>query len=59
MKTKSARLRAAAAHRDTFRGRPCVHGHDGTRYTSNGSCVECSKISAALRHALVRKLRQS
>lgn len=27
----------------TFLGKPCLHGHDGTRYKSNKHCVECSK----------------
>lgn len=28
-----------------FTGEPCDHGHVGLRYTSNGICVECSKVS--------------
>ena len=25
-----------------YRGQPCDHGHGGTRYTSNGTCVRCA-----------------
>lgn len=25
----------------TYIGKPCKHGHDGTRYTSSGQCVQC------------------
>lgn len=25
-----------------YLGKPCVNGHDGTRYKSNGMCVRCS-----------------
>jgi hypothetical protein len=56
---KSPRIKAAEAHRATYRSEPCKHGHDGTRYVSNGVCVECSKATSAARHALIRKLRQS
>ena len=27
----------------TYKGKPCKRGHDGTRYTSGGECVECNK----------------
>lgn len=25
-----------------FLGKPCLHGHDGLRYMSNGGCVPCN-----------------
>lgn len=33
---------AAAAGEKYYQGNPCPHGHDGTRWTHNGGCVECS-----------------
>ena len=27
----------------TYLGKPCKHGHDGTRYKSNSICVKCHK----------------
>ena len=36
------RRAAALVGSRTFRGQPCrAAGHDGTRYTSTGACVEC------------------
>ena len=36
------RKAAATAGALTFTGTPCrAAGHDGTRYTSTGACVEC------------------
>jgi hypothetical protein len=29
---------------ETYLGKPCVHGHSGLRYVSNGGCVTCNKI---------------
>lgn len=26
----------------TFQGKPCIHGHNGTRFTSSGKCVACT-----------------
>jgi hypothetical protein len=35
---------AVAVRGETFVGKPCVHGHDGLRYTSGKKrCVECSR----------------
>ena len=30
----------------TYIGKPCKHGHEGIRYRSCGSCVDCVKASA-------------
>lgn len=31
----------------TFMGKPCRHGHEGLRYSSNRGCVSCMKARAA------------
>jgi hypothetical protein len=28
---------------ETYQGKPCAHGHNGTRYRSNRKCVACSR----------------
>lgn len=33
---------ALACGDKTYVGKPCPHGHDGTRYTSGSHCVECT-----------------
>lgn len=39
MKTsRSTAIRTGAL---TYKGRPCPHGHDGTRYTRNMQCRQC------------------
>ncbi|EJD6367785.1 hypothetical protein LHV16_17615 [Providencia rettgeri] len=43
-----------------YTGKPCRHGHDSERFTSNGVCVECSAInSAAYRKEISRLLKQA
>jgi hypothetical protein len=32
-----------------FRGKPCKHGHSGTRYVNNSACVECQVRKANVR----------
>ena len=27
----------------TYQGKPCAHGHDGTRYASNRKCIACAR----------------
>lgn len=51
-------LRLAAARRGDVKylGRQCAMNHDGTRYTSNGLCVECVKEKAQVRQERIRKL---
>lgn len=34
----------------TYIGKPCRHGHDGTRYISNRKCVACAKADQAARY---------
>lgn len=33
----------------TYQGGPCRNGHDGLRYISNGSCVNCKRARDRLR----------
>ena len=33
----------------TFAGAPCRRGHDGSRYTSSGGCVECARLRDSAR----------
>ena len=35
------RRRAEANGQLKYAGTPCKHGHDGIRYSKNGTCVEC------------------
>jgi len=44
---KASRQAAFVSGAKTYTGRPCPKGHDGTRYTSGGVCVECAAIRAA------------
>jgi len=30
----------------TYTGRPCKYGHDGTRYMSSKNCIECARAAA-------------
>lgn len=44
-----ARLAAKAAGLREWSGPDCAHGHGGMRYTSSGTCAECSRIAALAR----------
>jgi hypothetical protein len=46
---RSERADAAAAGRKQFDGDPCVRGHGGRRFTSNGFCLECARLRNAAR----------
>jgi hypothetical protein len=37
-KARKAALESGARY---YRGSPCVRGHDGQRFASDGSCVQC------------------
>ncbi len=39
-----------------YQGTPCIHGHSGARYISNGGCVECE---AAWRKSRYEKNREA
>ena len=39
---RSARADARLAHARTYQGQDCHAAHGGTRYTSNGTCVQCA-----------------
>jgi len=38
-----------------FLGNPCRRGHDGTRYVSDGKCVQCGALIGALKWATNRE----
>ena len=42
--TQARQARAEARNQSarTYQGQDCDHGHGGTRYTSNGTCVQCA-----------------
>jgi hypothetical protein len=44
-----SREAALAIGHPHYHGRPCLHGHDGERYTSDHSCVAC-KTAGTGRH---------
>ena len=39
---RAARANARANAARTYQGQDCDHAHGGTRYTSNGTCVQCA-----------------
>ena len=39
---RAARAQARITGARTYQGQDCDHGHGGTRYTSNGTCVQCA-----------------
>ena len=39
---RAARAQARLAHARTYQGQDCHAAHGGTRYTSNGTCVQCA-----------------
>ena len=44
MRPDSRRLLAKEKGLDRYVGTLCKNGHDGTRFTVNGRCVECTKV---------------
>ena len=42
-----ARKDALASGSLTYQGKPCAHGHNGTRYAANRLCVDCAKANRA------------
>jgi len=38
-----------------YTGKPCRHGHDAERFTSNGVCVECGAQHSAAYQRLIRQ----
>jgi hypothetical protein len=49
------RREALAQGRRVYIGKPCPHGHDGTRYAISGCCIEC--VKAMGRRRLTKKGR--
>lgn len=54
-KHRANRKAAYESGAKTFIGNPCKHNHSGERYTTQGACVECLKISHAKRLKKGRK----
>lgn len=55
---------ALAKGERTYVGKPCPHGHDGTRYAISGCCIECVRAMSQRRlteegRAHVRKLERA
>jgi hypothetical protein len=46
-KTRPEARKARETH--YYTGKPCVHGHKATRFTSTGACSECGKLASAVR----------
>lgn len=42
MEIKTRRQAAEAGENKYYTGKPCVHGHDGPRYTASGICCKCN-----------------
>lgn len=55
-KTAASVARKAALHAGEaiYMGQPCRNGHDGTRYASTRSCVQCAKANRAKQTARLR-----
>lgn len=52
---ESDRDTAATRGHRTYQGNPCYAGHDGTRYTLSGACVECVRTAKAAKREDLRK----
>ena len=39
---RASRAQARKNKARTYQGQACHAGHEGTRYTSNGTCVQCA-----------------
>jgi len=47
MSSRQNKLQAIVEGKTTYIGKPCVQGHNGTRYVRNNDCVECRKVIKA------------
>lgn len=54
--TRNEALHAAAPFYNT--GRPCRAGHNSSRYSSNGMCVECTRNHSTTTAAMVRNAKR-
>jgi hypothetical protein len=43
---------------DTYQGKPCAQGHDGTRYASNRKCVACASVDWRSRYRIAHAAGQ-
>lgn len=63
-KRTPARKQALATGAKSYVGKPCPHGHDGTRYAISGCCIECVQAMSRRRltdegRAHVRELERA
>ncbi|HAS8352695.1 TPA: hypothetical protein I7721_16515 [Vibrio vulnificus] len=56
MKILTRREAIAQGARRFYTGKPCRHGHDAERFTSNGACVECIALNSAVYRKEVSRL---
>ena len=52
------RIAAIKDGKKTYQGKPCIHGHDGTRYAVTGQCVFCAKARALARQKRIQEAVQ-
>ena len=53
------RLKAATERRKHYHAKPCKNCGSTDRYTSSGSCVQCTNAKAKEKHEYLRSLLQS
>lgn len=54
---KNRRL-AEIAGNQKYMGRPCVHGHNGLRYTRDAYCCQCNVIRSAVRREKLKQIKK-
>lgn len=50
------RLEAARKGEKRYSGKPCLEHANAKRYTSNGACVECTRVRRDGQHNEIREL---
>ncbi len=50
------RLQAAERGEKRYIGKPCLEHANAKRYTSNGACVECTRVRRDASHNVIREL---
>ena len=54
---KVSRLDAARqGERKYYTGKPCINGHLSQRYTTCGSCIQCTYLNTAKKTQLIRDM---
>lgn len=54
---KNRRL-AEIAGNQKYMGRPCVHGHNGLRYTRDAYCCQCNVLHCAVRRQKAKQAKK-